>query len=124
MTTISRQLTVNITAGDVWTQLKEGSGGAVYAVPTSGSITNRADIKMLRAINNASGSSQVQLAFSVNSTILADEIVWPRKDLLAYYQVDDDSVHVLRSQEGIWAKLINTSGSVNVTARASLLEVT
>ena len=123
MPTVSRQLTVNIQSKDTWIQLKEGSGGAVYTVPTSGS-SPRADVRQIRAINRTGGSTTIDIAFSTNSTILDDEYVWSRKILTAEAESIDANVHVLRSSEGIWARTTQTSGSPNVTVRASLLEVT
>lgn len=122
MAVVSRQLTVNIVASSVWKQLIQGHGGATYLVPSSGS-NPRADIKLLRAMNLSTGSCQVELAFSSGSVIADDQYVMPRRTLNGYASMDDDAVHVLRSGEGVWARVINANGAVDVTVRASLLEL-
>lgn len=122
MAAVSRQLTVNIVASSAWKQLIQGHGGAVYAAPSSGS-NPRADLKLLRAMNLSAGSCQVELAFSSGSVIADDQYVMPRRTLNGYAALDDSSVHVLRSGEGVWARVINPNGAVNVTVRASLLEL-
>lgn len=122
MAVVSRQLTINIVASNVWKQLIQGHGGAVYSAPSSGS-NPRGDVKLMRAMNLSSGSCQVELAFSSGSTIADDQYVMPRRTLNGYGALDDSSVHVLRSGEGIWARVINANGTPDVTVRASLLEV-
>jgi len=122
MAVVSRQLTVNIVASNAWKQLLQGHGGVAYTAPSSGS-NPRADVKLMRAMNLSSGSCQVELAFSTGSTVADDQYVMPRRTLIGYAAMDDSAVHVLRSGEGIWARVINNSGAVDVTVRASLLEV-
>ena len=122
MAVVSRQLTLNITISSTWKQMIQGHGGAAYLAPSSGS-NPRADVKLLRALNLSSGSTQVEFAFSSASTIADDQYVVVRRTMQGYGIFNDDSVHVLRTGEGIWARLINSAGSPNVTLRASLLEV-
>lgn len=122
MAVVSRQLTINIVLSSTWTQLKEGHGGAVYVAPSSGS-NPRADVKLLRAINLSSGSCLVEFAFSSGSVIADDQYVVPRRTLGGYYTMSDTDVHVLRTGEGIWARVTGAVGTPNVTCRASLLEI-
>jgi hypothetical protein len=122
MSTLSRQLTVQIQSPNVWTQLKEGTGGSVYAVPSS-SGSCRADMKFARMINFSSGSTSVDLAISSNGTIATDEYIWNTRVLSGLGSIVDDSVHVMRSGEGLWARSIVSSGSPNVVVRASILEI-
>lgn len=123
MGVVSRQLTVNIVLATTWKQLLQGVGGVAYTVPSSGS-NPRADIKMIRAANLSGGSTQVEIAFSTSSTPIDGQLIAPRRTLPAYGLLVDDSVHVLRSLEGIWARAVNSSGSTNVVVRASILEIT
>ncbi len=123
MAVVSRQLTINIVASNVWKQLIQGHGGAAYLVPSSGS-NPRGDVKLMRGMNLSTGSCQLELAFSSGSTISDDQYVMPRRTLLGYAAMDDNAVHVLKSGEGIWARVINSNGTPDVTVRASLLEIT
>jgi len=118
MTTTARQLTVNITTTNTWTQLTEGHGGSAYNVPAGG----RADIKELRAINIGANSTKVIFAISSDSTISDDERVWQEPAILTGEMIRDDDVHVMRAAEGLWARATGTSP--NVTFRADILEVT
>ena len=122
MATVSKQLTINVIISNVWTQMREGSGGTAYALPTSGSP--QGDIKMIRLLNLSSGSSLVEVAISSGSVISdAQRIIGPIT-LAGNRLLTDDSVHVLRNTEGLWVRANPTSGSLNVTGRASLLEMT
>jgi hypothetical protein len=117
---ISKQLATNITTGSVWHQITEGAGGLAYTVPSSGST--RADVKMLRAINLSSGSAAVELAISSGSPPSSAAQVWNKHTVLGEGQTTDDSVHVMRSGEKLWAR-VSGAISTNITIRASLLEV-
>lgn len=117
---ISKQLALNITTGNVWHQITEGVGGSAYTVPSSGST--RGDVKLLRAINLSSGSAAVQLGISSGSPPAAGNMVWSETNLLGGSMLTDDSVHVMRPGEKLWARVSSTF-SISVTIRASLLEV-
>ena len=111
-----RQLTINVTASNTWTQLIQGHGGSAYTVPGGG----RADIKLLEAINLGANAATVTFAIAPTSTIADDERIWPSPSLNAGEFAQDDDVQVMQAGEGLWARAIGTTP--NVTFRASVLE--
>jgi hypothetical protein len=125
MAVISRQLATVVTAVNVWTQLTEGVGGSDYSVPSSGS-NPRSDFKLFRAINNSAGSTTIALAISASSPSSVAYEIWPHYAMNPNTQQNDDSVHVARAGEKVWAKVItDSSGSTtSVIWRASLMEWT
>ena len=118
MASEARQLTINLTASGTWTQLKEGSGGSNYAVPTGG----RADVAFMEVLNLGANTATVLLAISTNNTIADDERMgFPSLVLLTLEYANSSDKHVIRTGEALWAKATGTSP--NVTVRASILEV-
>lgn len=115
---ISKQLAVNITVGATWTQVQEGGVG--YTVPSSGST--RGDLRLIRAVNLSSGSASVQMAISSSSPPGDVNKIWPETFLEGGSFINDDSIHVMRGGEKLWARVSSTL-SINVTVRGSVLEV-
>lgn len=111
-----RQLVINITTTNTWTQLTEGVGGSAYAVPASG----RADIKFLSANNLGANSANVSFAIRSDPSIADGNRVWPNPLLATGEYANDDDVHVMRAGEKLWARAVGTTP--DVTFRASILE--
>lgn len=117
-TSTVRQLVINITTTNTWTQLTEGVGGSAYTVPAN----SRADIKFLSANNLDADAAVINFAVSTNSTIADNEYIWPIGVSLATKEyADDDSVHVMRAGEGLWARATGTTP--NCTFNATVLEI-
>lgn len=112
-----RQLVINITTTNTWTQLTEGAGGSAYTVPAS----SRGDIKLLSANNLGANSATVTFGRGANSTIDDNERIWPSIPLATGEFAEDDDIHVLRTGEGLWARAVGTTP--NVTFNATILEV-
>lgn len=120
---ITRQLVAYITVNNTWTQLTEGVGGSLYTVPTSGS-NPRGDVKLIRAINFSSNSATAYFGFtsgSLGPTTQAYE-VWNHPIIPANDIYNDDSVHIVRAGEKLWAKVNDSSGSPFMNFRTSLME--
>lgn len=120
MSDTERNLSVNITTTNVWTQMTEGAGGSVYAVPTGA----RALLASLTLINLDSDSVVVEVAISVNGTITDDERILPPTTLLQNEMLTfgaDGEREVMRSTEAIWVR--GTGTTPNLTGRGAILEV-
>lgn len=120
MSDTERQLTVNITTTNTWTQLLEGNGGAVYAVPSG----SRAILAALWAGNIDTDSVTVEFAISINSTIDDAERILLPKTLLTNEEYEAAPVgrrDALLSAEGVWGRAVGTTP--NVTFRATIMEV-
>lgn len=111
-----RQLTIAITTTNVWTQLTEGVGGSAYTVPAS----SRADCKLLSANNLGANSANVSFAVRSNVSVVDANRVWPNPLLATGEYASDDSVHVLRAGEALWARAVGTTPSI--VFDASILE--
>lgn len=118
MTTVTeRQLVVNITVSNTWTQLLEGAGGSAYAVPSGA----RAEMRLISARNLGANSAVVDFAISTDSTISDVERFDPSPTLLTGEFAMDNAVYIIRALEGVWVRATGTSP--NVSFRASILEV-
>jgi len=116
-TQTTRQLSVNITTTNTWTQLKDIATGAVYAAPAGG----RADVRWLKAINYDTDAVTVEFALSVTSTITDDERLLPPISITQYQQVRDTDGLVLPATWGLWARAVGTTP--NATFLAFVLEI-
>lgn len=122
MASITRQLVIKVTSNNNWTQLTEGAGGSLYAVPTSGSFP-RLDVKLVRGINFSSGSATMYFAFASASPSLTEHEIWPRPTIPPFGMFNDDSIQIVRAGEKLWAKVVDTTGSPSAVFRVSALEV-
>jgi hypothetical protein len=113
-----KQLRVNITETNTWTQLTDASTGSVYAVPAS----SRADIKLLTAENLGANDADVSFAISADSTITDVEREWPDPTLATGEFAIDDSVRLIPASQALWARATGTTP--NVTFKATVLEIT
>lgn len=117
-TQVTRQLVVNITTTNTWTQLKDLATAAAYTVAAGA----RADIKWLDAKNLGANAATVEFAISTDSTITDDERLWPPVSLAQYEHKEDDKGHVLPATFGLWARAVGTTP--NVTFMGYVLEIT
>lgn len=117
-TTVTRQLVVNVTTTNTWTQMLEGNGGAAYTVP----VGARADTRLISAFNLDSDSVVVSFAISTNGTIADAERILQSPQLDEGDYAEEDSVQIIQAGEGLWVRATGTTP--NVTFRASILEVT
>ena len=62
-TQVTRELSVNITVTNTWTQLNDLSTGAAYTVPAN----TRADVKWLKGLNFGANLATIEFAISVNA---------------------------------------------------------
>lgn len=117
-TEVVRQLSINITTTNTWTQLK--AAGSNYAVPVAG----RGVAKSLSAINLDVTSATVEFGISVNSTIDDVEKVWPPIAVQPGYSIQDQHnvTHAMEASQAVWARAVGTTP--NVTFRADVLEIT
>lgn len=111
-----RQLTINITLTNTWTQFTEGVGGSAYTVPVGG----HADIRLLSANNLGANDANVSIAVNANSTITDAMRIWPNPPLATGEYADDDDIHVMRAGQALWARAVGTSP--DVTFCATILE--
>lgn len=120
MGTVTRQLVLNITTTNVWTQMLQGNGGAAYVIPSGG----RGIVKSLTAMNLDSNSGTVEFAISTNSTIADAERVWPPITVPAGGVAQDEHnvTYPMQSLEGVWCRVVGTTP--NATFRADVLELT
>ena len=116
-TQTTRQLSVNITTTNTWTQLKDLATAAVYAAPAGG----RADLKWLKAINFDADIVTVEFAISTTSTITDNERIIPPIPLTTDESLFDDSGSVLPATFGLWARAVGTTP--NATFLAFVLEI-
>lgn len=112
----TRQLTINITTTNTWTQLTEKVGGSAYTVPGGG----RMSIKNLTANNLGANSANVSYAINSNSTITDAMRIWPNPLLATGEYAADDSVFVMEAGQALWARAVGTTP--DVTFNASGLE--
>jgi hypothetical protein len=113
-----KQLRVNITTTNTWTQLTDASTGSAYTVPVGG----RADIKLLTAENLDADDADVSFGISANSTIDDVEREWPDPTLATGEFIIDDSVRLIPASQALWARATGTTP--NCTFKATILEVT
>jgi hypothetical protein len=119
MAVTGRELVINITTTNTWTQLLTSKGGAAYTAPVGG----RFDISTINVQNrDASDSVTIEIAISANGTIDDDEHIWPYPIALAAKEsARDDDRHIAIAGEGLWARAVGTTP--NVTVRATGLEM-
>jgi hypothetical protein len=115
---VTRQLSVNITTTNTWTQLNDLATAAAYTVGAGA----RADVKWLRAINYGVNLATVEFAISVNNTITDNERIIPPVPLTTGESLFDDSGSVMAETWGLWARAVGTTP--NVTFLAFVLEIT
>ena len=109
------ELIANVTASATWVQAE--ADGSVYAVPTDG----RAETALIEVTNLGADEVEVELAISADATIDDEERIGRPVDLAEDMSVSGPFRHVMRPTQGLWVRA--TGATVNVTLRASILEV-
>jgi hypothetical protein len=116
MASETKQLTVNVTASNTWTQLILLGGGAYIVAGL------RASFKNLRATNLGANSVTVEFALSPTSTITDDERLNAPVTLATLESWTDGGPFAAPTSYGLWGRAVGAAP--NVTFAATALEVT